>query len=56
MCCDGETREAKYALRRVRVTISITYSVVLIIQRIKRMRRIVMCGLSGNTIFFHVIS
>jgi hypothetical protein len=40
--------------------ISITYyecvSVALVIQHAKRMHRIVICGLSGSTIFFHIIS
>jgi hypothetical protein len=47
-CCRGEA-------------ISITYSecvfVALVIQHAKRMRRIiVICGLSGSTIFFHIVS
>jgi len=40
--------------------ISITYSerifVAVDIQRAKRLRRIVICGLSGSTLFFHIIS
>jgi len=40
--------------------ISITYaecvSVALGIQRAMRMRHIVICGLSGSAIFFHIIS
>jgi len=48
--------------RRVRVTIvtvekaiSITYSLALVIQHVMRLRRIIICGLSGCTIFFHII-
>ena len=40
--------------------ISIIYSdcvfVALVVQHAKRMRRIVICGLSGSTIFFDIIS
>jgi hypothetical protein len=40
--------------------ISITYSecvfVALVIQHAMRMRLIIICGLSGSTIFFHIIS
>jgi hypothetical protein len=54
-------------MRRVRVTIvaaekqlSIAYSdcvsVALVIELAKRMRRIVICGLSGCKRFFHIIS
>jgi hypothetical protein len=52
-------------LWRVRATIvaveekNITYSecvfVALIIQHAMRMRRIVICGLSSSTLFFHII-
>jgi hypothetical protein len=45
-CCSG-------------TTISITYSecvlVVLVIQHTLRMRNIVIYGLSGSTVFFHII-
>ena len=38
---------------------SITYYervfVALVIQHAKRMRRIVVCGLSGSTIFLHIV-
>jgi hypothetical protein len=41
-------------------TISINYSqcvfVALIIQLPMRIRQIVICGLSGSTVFFHIIS
>jgi hypothetical protein len=54
-------------LRRVHVPIvavgkkiSITYSecvsVALVIQHKQRLRRIVVCGLSGPTIIFHIFS
>jgi hypothetical protein len=40
--------------------ISITYSecvsVALLIQHAERMRRIVICDMSGSTVFFHIIS
>jgi len=40
--------------------LSITYSecvsVVLLIQHAMRMRHIVVCGLSGSTVFIHIIS
>jgi len=46
-------------LRRAYVTIGVTCykyaSVALGIQHAKRMRRIIICGLSGCTVFFHVM-
>jgi hypothetical protein len=43
-----------------RKTISITHSecesVILVIQHVKRKHHIVICGLSGSTTFFHIIS
>jgi hypothetical protein len=53
-------------LRRVRVTIVamekrqllhiLSVFVALVIQHAKRMRRDVICGLSGSAIFFHIMS
>jgi hypothetical protein len=49
-------------LGRIRVTIiaverqSDCVSVALVIQHTKRMSHIIICGLSGCTIFFHIIS
>jgi len=40
-----------------RKVISMTLSVALIIQHAKHKRRIILiCGLSGSTLFFHIIS
>jgi len=59
--CQSVTIEAMYfnvALRHVHLTISITYSkyvsVALVVHHAKRMRRIVMCGLSACKVFFQV--
>jgi len=46
-CCRGKA---------VCITYSECMSVALVIQHAKRMRRIVACGLSGSTVFFHTIS
>ena len=40
---------------RVCVSECVCVSVALGIQHAKRMRRIAICGLSGSTIFFHII-
>ena len=37
-------------------TISITYSVALVIQHRMRMRRIIFCGMPGSTVSFHIVS
>jgi len=64
------TRQAMYVYRNFEVrscnhswgekSISITYSeyvfVALAIQHVMRMRHIVICGLSGSTKLFHIIS
>jgi hypothetical protein len=46
-CCRGKA---------ISITYSECVSVALAIQHAKRMRRIVICGLSDSTIFFHIIS
>jgi len=46
-CCHGKT---------ISVTYSECVSVALVTQHAMRMRRIVICGPSGSTIFFHIIS
>jgi hypothetical protein len=55
--------DIKEALRRVRVTILavekplvLHVSIGLVIKHVKRMRHIVICGLSGSTIFLHIVS
>ena len=46
-CCLAET---------LNITYSECVSVALVIKHVKRMRHIVLCGLSGTTIFFSIIS
>ena len=46
-CCRGKTRSVAY---------SVSVYVALFIEYAKRMRRIVICGLSSCTIFFRIIS
>jgi len=56
--CDIEARSRNHCCRRK--IISITYSecvaVAIVIQIARHTRRIVICGLSGCTICFHIIS
>jgi len=42
--------------KAISIIYSARVSVTFVIQHAKRMRRIVMCGLSGSTTFSHVIS
>jgi len=54
--CNIEVHSQNYCC--IRKVISITYSecVALIMQHELRMRHIVICGLSGPTVFSHIIS
>jgi len=51
-------RETTVAVEKQLVlhNMSVCLFVAFVIQREKRMRNIVICGLSGCTIFFHIIS
>jgi len=44
------------SLKRISITYSECVFVALGIQHALRMRPIVVCGLSGSTVFFHIIS
>jgi hypothetical protein len=53
--CNSEARSCNHCCtgKSIRITYSESVFTALVILHAKRMRRIVICGLPGSTIFFH---